>query len=881
MNSRTLRNTIIVMLLCLLGVAPAIYAQPAGSWKLHSTFSRTPRRVMATDNGFFLFVHQNFFNNGGYDHYYETATGALFYYDASNPDRGIRDIKQLANLSGRNIMTVNYNPMYKYLVVGYEDGVVDFVDKNFNVKTIDVLKGRKVPGAHDIQTINFDIDSPDAWICTKSGFLRIDGNSFSVKSFKDGLENMAFITTVGDKIIASFGNKLYQADKEANPGILSNFAEITDFSLDYEPQPGSVMPLGKNSFAFITAKKNGSKDYTSFLKIVKKSGDNWTMSSANLETNTLLLQSQVSTTPLESTVIPTINGYLLHSETKARFLKFPENEESDPVITIVTLPAGTRYSATGDFESFWRWNDSAMVQSRIENGAWKDLTESLVPEAVFAAGSMKFDYSPTVGFIALNQGPDLKNRTSSIITAPFPATYRNGKWTDLSYYYNPPSLMTDDPFYTPTYTKYRNRFPACDPQGLLVDPLYPDYIYTASLWDGAVAMNLADTKKMPLLFISHTSSPFSGMPKKVTFPAQTWNSYTGAYLAGADADNNIWVMTDNAWNQDDSMTDHISFWCWTPEARKAALESCDVQKAGEWITMSLPVGASTPLSPYAIVLKHPNNKNKLISFIKGNYSVAIYDHKGTIADNSDDNVEIATRFVNEKGALLSFLYLDAFVEDPVTGDVVMCTETGPYLLNPNNPVSNNQIRVDRLCITDEYGNSTPVCPSATVVDACFDEYGRLWLGLLGGGLVGISADRSKIIAQQNTSNSIIPSDNIYGLGWNPETKSLFVSTENGLAEFFPDAPQTDNVADTSLPYAMPAKVDADFSGVVAVYNVGTSSRMLVRTTSGSIICELPMAKEGKTYWNLCDSDGALVKSGIYTISDANTDMKPLEIFVTR
>ena len=61
-----------------------------------------------------------------------------------------------------------------------------------------------------------------------------------------------------------------------------------------------------------------------------------------------------------------------------------------------------------------------------------------------------------------------------------------------------------------------------------------------------------------------------------------------------------------------------------------------------------------------------------------------------------------------------------------------------------------------------------------------DGDGRLWFGAEGGGVTCLGSDGT-ILGSLDSENSPLPSDRVYGIGYNPERGSMFFSTSEGVA----------------------------------------------------------------------------------------------------
>ncbi len=97
----------------------------------------------------------------------------------------------------------------------------------------------------------------------------------------------------------------------------------------------------------------------------------------------------------------------------------------------------------------------------------------------------------------------------------------------------------------------------------------------------------------------------------------------------------------------------------------------------------------------------------------------------------------------------------------------------------NNPDSD--VAHVSLLGTYNKGHLNPIVPRGQVNTVIFDEYNRAWIGTQSDGIIGLSADRKNIIAHYTTKEFPLPHDRVMHLGWNPEDKTLWISTHDGIA----------------------------------------------------------------------------------------------------
>ena len=162
---------------------------------------------------------------------------------------------------------------------------------------------------------------------------------------------------------------------------------------------------------------------------------------------------------------------------------------------------------------------------------------------------------------------------------------------------------------------------------------------------------------------------------------------------------------------------------------------------------------------------------------------------------------------------------------------------------------------------------------------CIDVDGqnRKWIATNTNGIYLVSADGSEIIKHFNTSNSPMPSDQVYSVCYNHSTNSVLVVTSNGVLEYYSDmtpaAPDYRNVV------AYPNPVSSSFTGYVTIKGLMDNSTVVITTATGTPIATLH-SNGGIAMWDVCNAYATPVGTGIYKVYAAqgttpSTTGKPL------
>lgn len=185
--NRLLANTLVVFI-----HTQAMYAQPIGTWRIHtSLYAATSVEI----------VGENIFCG---------TQGGLYYIDRRNGRFDYHRISRDKGLSGTKIETMKYVPNLNMILVAYNDGNIDLID----VKDIDKIKVTNLPYVSTATNIigskkinHIELDQDFAWLACDFGILQLDLKRVEIK------ETLLTIGPGGENIKANhiqlFQNNLY------------------------------------------------------------------------------------------------------------------------------------------------------------------------------------------------------------------------------------------------------------------------------------------------------------------------------------------------------------------------------------------------------------------------------------------------------------------------------------------------------------------------------------------------------------------------------------------------------------------------------------------------------------------------------------------------
>lgn len=219
-----------------------------------------------------------------------------------------------------------------------------------------------------------------------------------------------------------------------------------------------------------------------------------------------------------------------------------------------------------------------------------------------------------------------------------------------------------------------------------------------------------------------------------------------------------------------------------------------------------------------------------------------------------------------------------YIKADKEGMIWIGTVSGVISFDPRQAFSPD-FRINRIKLTKEEGNVVNEVLLEGIQVNCIDVDGqnRKWIATNTNGIYLVSADGSEIIKHFNTSNSPMPSDQVYSVCYNHSTNSVLVVTSNGVLEYYSD--MTPAAPDYSNVVAYPNPVSSSFTGYVTIKGLMDNSTVVITTATGTPIATLH-SNGGIAMWDVCNAYATPVGTGIYKVYAAqgttpSTTGKPL------
>ncbi|MDE6297684.1 MAG: hypothetical protein K2L89_07525, partial [Muribaculaceae bacterium] len=836
----------------------------AERWKMHPAFDNTPVRIVDTENYTFFHVLQKMYNTS-IDTYNEPV-GACLIYDKNDPEKGIVPANEVLNLHGINIHTCEYSPEGKFLAILYGDGSLDIVHDSGVINHNETLKEINLPGWSVIKSMT--LSGKDICIAAGDGYVVIDSATASPAAVASLGMELDRIGQSGGNIILLSDGKIYESATGKYPRLSSELKEIV-----LSGGPGNarmLMPRSDGSFMYIADKQSAGSHS---LNIAWKKEGKW----VNRHITDLWLPVQASTATLgnifEKNFVRNKEGWCLYTDGAIRQLYIDRDAEKGELVTIFATKKKETPTADRSISIAGSWDNSGcwtyFDRGRFAKGVRKDNTfliddaSALRPNIPAVSHATHLGYSDKYGTLAVNYGYSWKFPSLTNNLPPLLSAYKDGKWTLPNPIYMKPRSAEENEELGRLYNSNTYRFPVSNPNGMAVDPVNGNYVWLSSVFAGLGALNLADPKSDPI-HLGAPTDPLAGYPGFYELFEETtkWRGYNPASEPSFDGAGNLWFAYHNYDGALSKEETEGFLYCWNKENRGKVLSTGDVSSVAGITVFKLPGIESINSTLKCYATAHPKNKNIVFMYVSGSPRwAARLNHGGTLEDTTDDVVEKITHIEDQNGARWPITYWYSAVEDPLTGLLWLGESDTLVCFDPAAEVKNGIIKGWVLDIEsgERGGNvlSYTSCYSVTI-----DDDNRLWVATSGRGVYCISADRKKIEAHYTTANSALPHNDVYTLVWNPSTRSLMMSTKEGLCEVWPDLPAVSSAGSASV---YPREIKSDYAGKLTVRGVVPGSEIVITDKRGESVASFKADASGTVMWDLLNRNGERVETGFYSV----------------
>ena len=797
-----------------------------GQWRIFNTFDDTFEYTIDTPTRVYLVARGQLYraNATGWG----TVEGQLFVLDKASGE--VQPYNSANYLTGNIVKKIAYNSVKKYLMIIYSDYRIDLLyDADDSLYTIPALASSTLSTSKEVRNVSFDAKNNKAYLATDFGYIVLDDkrNVISESHIFNTPVNAAL--RVGDNVVLGTDDALYTAPASKRVSSLADFTKVADF-----PAAGVKfgMPLTESTFAVLANPRvfyKGSFDKEGNLTFGQILDDN------------------------ADTFMENRDGYFLRRSNCAISL-----DRDGKVSRYYNMPneGMTGLFCSWDMKTYW----VPVVRKGLQAHTWADNAWTSAPVVPINAprcyGVRDFAFTANHGTVTANE---TFNRIyfADWIQSPLRTSgYKEGTWSHYGPLADADNVSNLNSSTTEAY-------------GPVADPLDTDILYFGTRHGGVYRYNTADGSEA--LFAKKTHKLLSQSNVYGVFPVSTgWDDMTFVTCPSFDADNTLWAMHNTGWISGKG-TEPILYY-WTAADRRS-------DNVAGFKALPLPSGKS--FGPYYSIhfleaLKHDSNRGILLigSYSGWGHPITLYYHGGTLDNTSDDRIFEYTDFVDQDGAAITHIYTNCFYEDPQTGYVWVGTSTGLFYFNPREALAAGEnggtLRMRRVKVSRNDGTNLAdyLLDGADVYAIGADGAGRKWFGTIDNGLIVTSRDGGEIIEQFTKENSLLPSNSIYGLGFDPASNAVWIGTSGPIAVYYTDAAPAGD--DYSQVLAFPNPVRPEYLGDVTIQGLMDGSLVKIVDASGGIVRELGISNGGMAIWDLTDHKGEPVRTGVYYVMSSTT-----------
>lgn len=813
--------TPLILLATLLAGPQSLKATLTGEWRVYPSFDKYTTQVMDTPETVYFSAQAQ--------EYIATYTNlneklcSLFAFDKKS--------KEMVALTSKNkltrdmILRMAYNPYGKYLVAVCDNMEVNILYDNGDTSNIAALANATLPGNKAIHNISFDPNGSDIFISTEFGYIRLDGKKCQVVESRIYNTPVYDTQRVGNRIVLLTDTAILAAFESSPRYTISEYTAHDGFT----DKPLYILPVDNDSFIGILGR--GLTYSYPIRKYVFAEND------TRLDDDKRVYLDVGRVLDIQYVA----DGWILRMP--ALMYKFDKSCKG----TKFLLQSEDYYKivATTDMKTLWRTEPQVGLSciSSEDGKTWTVEMEPVRPNSPAPFNSYNTEYSPKYGLIVGSHGYERRFSDSFSFNDPnLISGFKEGFWTD----------------YSPVSHNASASVMGTNFLGLAIDPVYPNYVYRGSLFNGLMRVNLDDpTETLQITRENHGNA--NGENAVAYFPAQkSWNALCGVKYPQFDNDGNLLFIYGNYNNN------VVELYRWSKEQRKVVTGK---ESFVPFDVTKLPF-KPTNLDIF-LVLKHKNNSTKVVVAQGDSKAIQVIDHKGTFDNASDDRIVALDKPLNQDGAQMSTYNINTMFEDPASGLVWVGNEYGLFTFNPSTVYTNpvvNQIKVSRndgTDLADYLLNNVAVCQITE------DGQGRKWISTGGAGIVVTSNDGKKIIDEIKEDNSFLPSNTVNSCTYNPETGSMLISTTRGFAEFSPSGFGSSSNEAQGL-RAYPNPVEPDYYGYVTIDNMPDNSLVKIMDAQGNLVRDLGIAETGSIQWDVMGLDYKRVKTGVYYVFASGT-----------
>ncbi len=246
-----------------------------------------------------------------------------------------------------------------------------------------------------------------------------------------------------------------------------------------------------------------------------------------------------------------------------------------------------------------------------------------------------------------------------------------------------------------------------------------------------------------------------------------------------------------------------------------------------------------------------------------NHCFVAYHTNGTPDNFDDDKAVLWNDLTDNDGKTFSPEHVTSIAEDK-DGKVWIGTTEGVIEISSPADALDPNMRVRRLKI--DHGDGTGLADyfagTDVVLDISVDGANRKWVATAASGVYLVNPAGNEILKHFTASNSPLPSQKVNAVHASKITNSVYFATPEGVMEYGNDATiPSDNFSSIKV---YPNPVTPDYGGEATIDGLMEGSLVKIADSSGTVVWQ-GRAEGGMITWNMTNSSGKRVRTGVYYI----------------
>lgn len=343
------------------------------------------------------------------------------------------------------------------------------------------------------------------------------------------------------------------------------------------------------------------------------------------------------------------------------------------------------------------------------------------------------------------------------------------------------------------YLSSNKRF--CGITELVADPIHPSRYYFGSLEDGIICVDHGKLYKR--------------------YDATTTNHGIDACSPGCNRVGGIAFDGEgNLWCHNEGLTNGLR-----------VMRQAD----GKWFSFKIP-GLEKEYGFTHLCATRRNGRHQVWGYQQMLYertNVFCYDYGTDIANTQDDRCTFfKTLLPDHPGAVPFVPYYGRNIYEGPTGAIWLFNTSGLYIID------------DPDAVFDNPGSVRQVLALSVPTTMAIDSQDHVWVGTENDGLLLFSADGTQQLAQFTSTNSILRTNEILSLTYEPTQSTLWIVTKDQVLTYTYDAGEYSPEGEwTSVAYCYPARVQRQARATVNVYGLQPGTEASIYNSQGRLLCQ--------------------------------------------